>query len=121
MTGAAAWIAGLLSGLIGAMGLGGGGVLILYLVLFAEVAQVQAQGINLLFFLPCGAVALAIHAFRGRVRWRVVLPCVVGGAVGVAIGSWLLSGIDARWLGKAFGAGLAVLGVKELFFTKKEN
>ena len=43
-------IAGFLSGLIGSMGFGGGGVLIIYLVVFANIPQLQAQGINLIFF-----------------------------------------------------------------------
>ena len=44
------WIAGILSGIIGAMGIGGGGILIIYLTLFADMEQMAAQGINLLFF-----------------------------------------------------------------------
>ena len=40
---AAAWIAGFLSGMLGAMGLGGGSVLILYLTLSASVEQLQVQ------------------------------------------------------------------------------
>ena len=43
-------IAGFLSGLIGSMGFGGGGVLIIYLVIFTNTPQIVAQGINLIFF-----------------------------------------------------------------------
>ena len=48
--------AGLLSGIIGAMGLGGGAVLIIYLSVFTDMPQLKSQGINLLFFYPdsCG-------------------------------------------------------------------
>ena len=62
------WIAGILSGTAGALGIGGGGVLILYLVLLADVEQVRAQGINLLFFLPCGIIAIIIHAVKKRIK-----------------------------------------------------
>ena len=44
-------IAGLLSGIIGAMGLGGGAVLLIYLSLIKGTDQLKAQGINLLFFI----------------------------------------------------------------------
>ena len=37
--------AGLLSGIIGAMGLGGGAVLIIYLSVFTDMPQLKSQGI----------------------------------------------------------------------------
>lgn len=112
------WIAGILSGTAGALGIGGGGILILYLVLFADMDQVTAQGINLLFFLPCGLVAIVIHAVKKRIPWRQVFPCVAGGIAGVFVGLWVLSRIDTGWLGKIFAAGLIALGCRELFAKK---
>ena len=53
----AALLAGLMSGIIGGMGLGGGAVLIIYLTIFQGVEQLQAQGINLLFFIPIASLA----------------------------------------------------------------
>lgn len=115
------WIAGILSGTAGALGIGGGGVLILYLVLLADVEQVRAQGINLLFFLPCGIIAIIIHAVKKRIKWKLVLPCVAGGLAGVFAGMWLLDHITAGWLGKIFAAGLILLGLKELFKKEKQK
>lgn len=115
------WIAGILSGTAGALGIGGGGVLILYLVLLADVEQVRAQGINLLFFLPCGIIAIIIHAVKKRIKWKLVLPCVAGGLAGVFAGMWLLDHINAGWLGKIFAAGLILLGLKELFKKEKQK
>ena len=48
--------AGLVSGALGAMGLGGGGILILCLTAFAGMEQVTAQGVNLLLFIPTALV-----------------------------------------------------------------
>ena len=121
MSGWMIWLAGILSGIAGAMGLGGGGVLILYLVLIAGVEQVKAQGINLLFFLPCGLVAILLHAFHKRIRWKTVLPCVAGGIGGVLLGTWLLSGLNSAWLSKGFALGLIALGLKELFSKAKKE
>ncbi len=109
------WLAGIFSGVAGALGIGGGGVLILYLVLLGDVAQVKAQGINLLFFLPCGLIAVIIHAVKKRIKWKTVLPCIIGGLAGVFAGMWMLEQIDANWLSKIFAAGLIFLGLKELF------
>lgn len=116
-------IAGLLSGILGALGVGGGGVLIIYLVVFMNIDQVTAQGINLLFFLPCGLVAIIIHAVKKRIRWATILPCVVGGAVGVLIGTWLLGYMGSVLLRQIFAAGLILLGIREfvLSFKKQEK
>ena len=40
----AALLAGLFSGIIGAMGLGGGAVLVMYLSLFTDTPQLKSQG-----------------------------------------------------------------------------
>ena len=45
----AALLAGLFSGIAAAMGLGGGAVLVIYLAIFTDTAQLTSQGINLLF------------------------------------------------------------------------
>ena len=110
------WLAGILSGIIGAMGIGGGGILIIYLTLFAETEQMAAQGINLLFFIPCAVVALIIHARKKRILWKTVLPMTVGGLIGVAAGSYLAGIIGSGILGKIFAVFLILLGLKELFF-----
>ena len=55
--------AGLFSGIIGGMGLGGGAVLIIYLTVFSDVDQLKAQGINLLFFIPIALLAVSVYAF----------------------------------------------------------
>ena len=115
-------IAGVLSGILGALGVGGGTVLIIYLVVFMNIDQVTAQGINLLFFLPCGLVAIIIHAIKKRIRWATVLPCVLGGAVGVLLGTWLLNYIGSALLRQIFAGGLILLGIKELVISfKKED
>ena len=117
------WIAGILSGIIGAMGIGGGGILIIYLALFADMEQMAAQGINLLFFIPCAVVALIIHIRKGRIVWKTVLPMIIGGLIGVAVGSYFAGIIGSGILGKVFAVFLVALGVKELIggFRKKEN
>ncbi len=114
------WIAGILSGAIGAMGIGGGGVLIIYLTLFANVDQMTAQGINLLFFLPCAAVALIIHSRKKRILWKEVWPMILGGLIGVAGGTYLAGLVGSDFLGKIFAVFLIFLGLKELLFGFKK-
>ena len=55
------FLAGLASGIISGMGMGGGAVLIPVLVLVANPGQHIAQSVNLLYFIPTAVAALIIH------------------------------------------------------------
>ena len=70
--------AGILSGMLGAMGLGGGGVLIIYLTLFANLQQQTAQGINLLLFLPCAAISVILYHRKGPVSYTHLSHSICG-------------------------------------------
>ena len=115
------WLAGILSGIIGAMGIGGGGVLIIYLTLMAGVDQITAQGINLLFFIPCAVIALIIHSRKKLIVWRFAFPMILGGLIGVAVGAYSAELIGPNILGKIFSAFLIFIGLRELFARKKDR
>ena len=80
-------IAGLLSGIIAGMGMGGGTLLIPVLTLLLCVPQRGAQGVNMLAFLPAAVVALYIHHKSGRIDIKKSLPIIVGGILGALLGS----------------------------------
>ena len=58
-------LAGLLAGIVSGMGIGGGAILIPVILWVTDVTQQQAQGVNLLYFLPTAAVALVTHVKMG--------------------------------------------------------
>ena len=113
-----ALLAGLFSGIIGGMGMGGGAVLIIYLSLFTDTPQLKSQGINLLFFIPIGLTALIIYAFKKQIKWKTVLPLSLYGIIGTFLGIMLTKYISNDWLSKIFGVFLILMALKE-FFTKK--
>lgn len=112
---AVALLAGLLSGIIGAMGLGGGAVLIIYLALFTSTDQITAQGINLIFFIPIGITALIIYSKKGKIKWKIALPISLGGLFGALIGIYFSNYFNSKTVGKFFGVFLIVLGIIEIF------
>ncbi len=114
-----ALLAGLFSGLIGGMGLGGGAVLIIYLSVFLDTPQLKSQGINLIFFVPIALTAVIIYAVKRQIKWKTVLPIAVGGIVGAFIGIFVANLLGGEWVAKLFGGFIAILGIKEIFFTKK--
>lgn len=114
-------IAGVLSGLLGAMGLGGGGVLILYLTLFENVPQLKAQGINLMFFIPCALVATVVYYFKKQISPKSLLPYIAAGLAGAVIGTYVSGALGTDLMRKLFGGALVLMGVKEVFQKAKNK
>ncbi len=110
-------LAAFLSGVAGAMGLGGGGVLVLYLTLYLKLNQLKSQGINLIFFIPCSIVALIMHTKNKLIAWKEIIPFIIGGIIGVTTGIIVIKYIETNLITKLFAALLIVMGIKE-FFTK---
>lgn len=116
-----ALLAGLFSGIIGGMGLGGGAVLIIYLTVFKNTEQLTAQGINLIFFVPIAIVAVTVYAFKKQIRWKTVLSIATGGVFGAVVGYFLTDFLGGNFTSKAFGVFLVLLGIKEIFSKDKTN
>lgn len=116
-----ALLAGLFSGIVGAMGLGGGAVLIIYLSLFTSTEQLTAQGINLLFFLPIGSLAVTVYAIKKQIEWKRILPIALGGILGSVLGLSLTKFLGGDITTKIFAALLVILGVKEIFIKSNKK
>ncbi len=117
----AALLAGLFSGVLGAMGLGGGAVLIIYLSLFTETEQLTAQGINLLFFIPIATIAVIIYSNKKQIKWQLVLKLAAWGLIGSACGLFTVNFLGGELTSKLFGALLVVLGFFEIFKKKPKT
>ncbi|MBQ7107424.1 MAG: sulfite exporter TauE/SafE family protein [Clostridia bacterium] len=116
-----ALLAGLFSGIIASMGMGGGAVLLIYLTVFASVEQLAAQGINLIFFIPIGLLSLIIYTFKKQIEWRICLPIAAVGVLGAFAGIYISGVISGDMLGKIFGIFLCFLGLKEIFTKDKKR
>lgn len=113
--------ASIISGILGAMGLGGGGVLIIYLTLFTDTPQAMAQGINLLFFIPTAVLAVIIYLKKGLISIKLALLAVVFGLFGAFLGNYLGSLFDNRILSKLFGGLLIIMALTQLFHKKDDT
>ena len=113
-------VAGLFAGILSALGLGGGGVLLMYLSLFTNTAHLTAQGINLLFFVLTGFASVLINTKNRLTDKRALFSLLPAAIIGMTAGFMLLPVIEAELLRKLFGGMLVLLGFKELF-TKKDS
>jgi len=114
-------ISSFLSGLLGAMGFGGGSVLIIYLTTFLSTGQKEAQGINLLFFLLTGIFANISNNRKNLIDKKSILPFLLFALPGLLTGYFILPHIETELLRKLFGGVLLLLGLRELFYKKDKQ
>lgn len=113
--------AGAVTGILSAFGIGGGSLLLIYLTTFAALDQHQAQGINLLYFLPAAAAALPAHHKNGLLDKKTILPAILAGLAAAGLAAWISNTLDTGLLRKLFGVFLLYIGLTELFRKDKEQ
>lgn len=108
-------LASFFAGTAGALGLGGGGVLVLYLTLYLHMQQKTAQGINLIFFIPCAVLSVIINRKKQLLNFKSLIPIIGGGIIGAIIGVISAGLFEPLILKKIFAVFLMIIGAKELF------
>lgn len=115
------WVAlvGFCAGIISGMGIGGGTILIPALLFLTDITQQQAQGVNLIYFIPTAITALITHQKKGNLDWKTAKPLAVMGLAGAAAGAFLAVSLESELLRKIFGGFLFLMGLSEIFKKKK--
>jgi len=107
-------VAGLASGVVSGLGIGGGTILIPALDILFRMDQQQAQHINLIYFIPTAIIALITHKKEGNIEAKAVWRLVWFGLIGAAAGSMIAIRLDAAILKKLFGWFLLAMGCMEV-------
>lgn len=115
-----ALIAALCAALSG-MGVGGGGLLLIYLTLFSDMAQRRAQFYNLLFFIAASLFSMPVHAVKRHIEPRVVALISLGGVAGSVAGSIFCRAAGDDLLGYFLGAFLFATGAFSFFGAGKNK
>lgn len=114
-------IVSFLAGLVGSMGFGGGGILIIYLVIFAQMPQIKSQGINLAFFVPCAVISTVIYTVKKQIKYKETYPVILGGCIGALFAGFFLRSVKTEYLSYAFAVFLIITGILTFFTGKKEK
>lgn len=117
---------GAISGMITAIGMGGGTVLILLLTMFLSIQQHIAQATNLIFFIPTAITAIIVNLKEKNIELKTGVNIIIFGIIGAIIGSILANKIEVRNLRKFFGIFLLCIAMHEIYnfyklYIKEKN
>lgn len=106
------------------MGLGGGGLLVIYLALVVDTPQIIAQGANLAFFIISATASTVFNAIKKHINWKITLTISAAGIIFAYLGTLTAGSIDSALLTKIFGGMLILGGIASLLhplFSKNAN
>ena len=113
-------IFGVISGIIAALGMGGGTILILLLSLFSELRQHLIQGTNLIVFIPTSIVAIYMNVKNKSIDYKLSKIFIIFGIVGAIFGSILSFKVESKTLKKYFGIFLLLIAIFESYSFFKQ-
>lgn len=109
--------AGLLSGLVG---IGGGIVIVPFLVMFFGLNQHTAQGTTLaMLAFPVSLVGAYTYYQKGMVDWKIAGLLCIGFVIGGYFGSKYAVNVPSLTIKRYFAVLLIIIAVKFLFYDKK--
>ena len=100
----------LLIGTLAGLGVGSGGLLIVYLRTADGMGQLEAQGMNLAFFVFALGAAVLVHLLRRRLSLPILAVVCIAGGTGAVLGSLLAQITDTDLLRIALGVLLLIMG-----------
>ena len=117
VTAAIATVIAVLSGI----GVGSGGLLVIWLTLIEGMSINDARGFNLLFFVFSAGAALVFHILRKRLRPRLVVILALFACVGTLVGTYLGTILDSGIIRRIFGGMLVCSGMYTLLGRRREK
>lgn len=114
-------IASFIIALLTGMGIGSGGLFVVYLTVAEGVKQLTAQGLNLYFFIFSTATALIIHSRTRSLPFKRLGLICAAGSIGCAGGAYLAQNADASILRTLFAVLLILTGIISFVAQKKKK
>ena len=105
--------------LLSGLGVGSGGLLVVFLTEYRDVGQLFAQGVNLIFFIFSSGASTAVNLRKRNICYGAVTVMSVGGTVGAVVGALIASLLAPDLLRVGFGVMLLIGGVPSFIKSVK--
>lgn len=113
-------LAGIVSGIVSGMGMGGGTILILILSLFMGLNQHVAQATNLVFFVPTSITSIIMNTKNKMIDWKIGITVAIFGVIGAIIGANVAVNMEVNKLKKFFGFFLTIIAIYQTYCLIKQ-
>ncbi len=100
--------------LLSGLGVGSGGLLVVFLTEYKDVGQLFAQGVNLLYFIFSSGASTAVNLIKRKICYGAVALMTAGGVAGAVVGAVIASSVSPKLLKIGFGIMLLAGGVPGL-------
>lgn len=114
-------LSGGISGIISALGMGGGTILIVILSIFLGLEQHKAQATNVVFFIPTSITAIIMNIKNKTIKWDIAKIICPFGIIGAVIGAVISINLDTQTLRKLYGIFLVIIAIYEIFTFFRMN
>jgi uncharacterized membrane protein YfcA len=105
--------AGVLVGILSAMfGVGGGILMVPFMVLVLHEQQHLAEGTSLLVIVPTAVAGVLVHRRSNYVAVRVAAFLAIGGIAGAWVGAFVALRLEAETLQTVFGIVMLLAGIR---------
>ena len=115
------FIVSLFIGALTGLGVGSGGLFLVYMTLVRHTEQIMAQGLNLAFFVYAALASIIVNLFKKRIDIKVLVFVSAFGVSGVFLGSYILPLISPMIIRKIFGGILIILSLVTFFVNPKNK
>ena len=105
--------------LLSGLGVGSGGLLVVFLTEYRDVGQLFAQGVNLIFFIFSSGASTAVNLRARNICYGAVTMMSLGGTIGAIVGALVASVLDPDLLRIGFGLMLLIGGVPSFIRSVK--
>lgn len=102
------------------LGIGSGGLYLVYLDIFTDTPQKEAQGLNLAFFVFALLLSVVFHLLRGTYQSRRFLASLPLTVLGAVTGSLLAGAVAPERLRAGLGLLFLLSGLYTLFRLYKQ-
>ncbi len=115
------FFAAMVIAILAGMGVGGGGLLVLYLVFVKDMGQLHAQGLNLVFFIFAAGASLVYHAKKRKINPKLSGLLILFGVIGAYLGAGTAAVLKPGVVRKIFGWLLILSGGIVLIKDRKHR
>ena len=115
------FIAGAAIAALAGMGVGGGGLLVIYTTYAEQISITEARGLNLLFFAVSALAAIPYHLRHRSLPWRTVLHLILYALPGAVLGSAIGRMLSEDAMRRCFGGFLLISGALILWKQRRSR